>query len=307
MLANFHQNSTIHNVRLDTQFTITPNASAEDSRISWAAKGLLWYILSRPKDWVVYTKQLAKIYNGNAKGNGRDAVLSLLNELKLAGYVKYSKTRNKLGRWSHRYDVYPLPVNGFQKMFPQPDQPDMDDPDLDDPCIIPSTDEPSTDLKDLPPQTPPKKAKNKSLRSEEEDSIYECLRETSLSSSEQKRLTKEFSDKEVQRALSISKTQPIKRSLMALLLHILRNPTDWSSDSKVKPLSINEQLALQHNEEIRKVYPEMASQNDIKIKDGKLTAIDKDGNLTHLSLKSDELKIDINISKKQLELAKSKR
>ncbi|HZI70321.1 MAG TPA: hypothetical protein VFD60_04080 [Nitrososphaeraceae archaeon] len=139
------QGATIHNVRLDTHFTITANTTPADPNLSWAAKGLLWYILSRPKDWCIYSKQLSKIYLGKEKGNGRDAVAGILKELREAGYINYRKHKDEKGRWRHRYDVYPMPIKDFQKMIPQPGYPGLDDPGLDDPGILPNTDLPNTD------------------------------------------------------------------------------------------------------------------------------------------------------------------
>lgn len=156
--------ATIHNVRLDSQFTMTVNSTPEDPRLSWAAKGLLWYILTREKSWKVYVWQLAKIYAGDRKGNKKDAIQEMLRELRAAGYVNYTKYRDEEGKWCHRYDVYPMPMENFQKMtphipkssteqkpedfqkkIPERDLPALDDPAPDDPVLLPSIELPSTD------------------------------------------------------------------------------------------------------------------------------------------------------------------
>ena len=65
----------------------------EDARISWAARGLLAYLLSRPDNWKVLIKDLQR------RGNlGRDGVYSLLKELRHFGYVQYQGVRDKQGR-----------------------------------------------------------------------------------------------------------------------------------------------------------------------------------------------------------------
>jgi hypothetical protein len=64
----------------------------EDTRLSWAARGLLVYVLSRPDDWRVMAKHLAK--QGNLR---RDGIYSLLKELRSFGYVRSKKTRDKQG------------------------------------------------------------------------------------------------------------------------------------------------------------------------------------------------------------------
>lgn len=132
-------NATIHNVRLDSHFTITSNKTPEDPRLSWAAKGLLWYVLSRSHDWKIFTAQLAEIYQGKDRGNGYDAIKKIVKELRTAGYVKYTKSRDSKGQWQHRYDVYPVPHSDFQKMFPEVVKPPLDEPPVVKPPIIPRT------------------------------------------------------------------------------------------------------------------------------------------------------------------------
>lgn len=161
------ENSTIHNVRLDTHFTITANSTPADPNLSWAAKGLLWYILSRPKDWKVYVWQLREIYQGKKKGNKKDAIQSLLRELREAGYVKYIKYRDSRGKWAHRYDVYPMPIKDFQKIIPERDHPAPDHPAPGNPVILTSTDSPRNDL----PNNDIKESNNQNVHNSHSDSI----------------------------------------------------------------------------------------------------------------------------------------
>lgn len=153
-----NQNCTIKNVRLDSHFTTTPNKTWEDSRLSWDAKGLLSYLLSRPSDWKIKTWQLAQIYQGNKKGNGIDAIRSMLNELKEFGYVFYEKKKNSNGHWEHIYFVYPMPYMEFKKMFPEPVQPVPVKPDGVKPHIITNNELPRNELrKQQQPLTPSEK------------------------------------------------------------------------------------------------------------------------------------------------------
>lgn len=138
--------ATIHNVRLDSHFTITPNSSAQDPNLSWSAKGLLWYILTRPADWQIHISHLAQIYEGSKRGNKTDAIKEIIKELRNNGYVKYTKSRNSTGQWVHRYDVYPMPIKDFQKIIPEGDKPPLVKPPVVKPPIIQSTELPSTDL-----------------------------------------------------------------------------------------------------------------------------------------------------------------
>lgn len=145
-IENLH-NTTIHNCSRDLPFTFLPNDILEDPRISWAAKGLLSYILGRPKDWIIHVWHLAKIYCGEKRGNGEDAIYSILKELRENGYVKYIKFKDEKGHWKHRYNVYSMPKDSEIKIkFPQPVEPDVGEPDLVKPDIKTSTELPNTEL-----------------------------------------------------------------------------------------------------------------------------------------------------------------
>ncbi len=120
--SNTQDSVKIRRCSLNDQFTVISNESVEESRLSWAAKGLLCYIISRPSNWCVYVSHLSKIYTGNSKGNGRDAIRSMLNELKDCGYLRFIKQKNAKGQWENWYEVYPVPQD-FKIIFPEPDQP----------------------------------------------------------------------------------------------------------------------------------------------------------------------------------------
>lgn len=122
------QDPTIHRINFEGHFTTLSNISAEDPTISWAAKGLLWYLISRPATWKINRKHLSKIYQGPRQNNGPDAIDSMFNELIEQGYVVYKKQDPKSGKMVHRYDVYPVKHSIFQKMFPEPDNPAVDNP-----------------------------------------------------------------------------------------------------------------------------------------------------------------------------------
>lgn len=137
---------TIHNVSFGGSFTMISNKIFENQNLSWEAKGLLCYILSRPSDWKVHTWQLAEIYQGKKKGNGRDSIKKIVRELKDAGYINYIKSRNDKGLWQHRYDVYPMPFKDFQKIFPETDYPAPDQPAPDHPSVIINTESNKTEI-----------------------------------------------------------------------------------------------------------------------------------------------------------------
>ncbi|MDZ7750726.1 MAG: hypothetical protein U5S82_03500 [Gammaproteobacteria bacterium] len=84
---------TIRRAARRHRFVIVDQAAVEDTRLSWAARGLLAYLLSRPDDWKVLVNDLKK------RGNlGRDGIYALLRELREAGYVAFDRNRDNQGR-----------------------------------------------------------------------------------------------------------------------------------------------------------------------------------------------------------------
>ncbi|MFC1560658.1 hypothetical protein ACFL3W_01820 [Pseudomonadota bacterium] len=75
------------------RFVVVDQRAIEDDRLSWAARGLLCYLLSRPDDWKVLVNDLRK------RGNlGRDGIYRLLRELRTVGYARFLRKRDKHGR-----------------------------------------------------------------------------------------------------------------------------------------------------------------------------------------------------------------
>jgi len=85
-------NTIIRAPRRD-RFVVMDQRAVEDGRLSWAARGLLCYLLSRPDDWKVLVNDLRK------RGNlGRDGIYRLLRELRTVGYARFLRLRDKNGR-----------------------------------------------------------------------------------------------------------------------------------------------------------------------------------------------------------------
>ena len=85
--------------RITTNFTVVPNQILNDGRISFKAKGLLVFILSKPDHWRTPTSHLASI-----GPDGRQAIQSMMRELEQAGYVVRRRYQDQAtGQW--RYDV----------------------------------------------------------------------------------------------------------------------------------------------------------------------------------------------------------
>lgn len=79
---------------LESDFTIVPNKAIND-KLSWAARGMLLYLCSKPDDWEVNITDLVKQTTGSAKRSGRDAVRSIMKELVECGYMRKSQKNIK--------------------------------------------------------------------------------------------------------------------------------------------------------------------------------------------------------------------
>ena len=89
-------------------FTMTLGA-AQDDRLSFEARGLLCYLLSKPDDWEVKIDDLKRA--GNC---GRDRIYRILEELLAAGYLERIQERDEQGRWQpgvylvHEVSILPV-------------------------------------------------------------------------------------------------------------------------------------------------------------------------------------------------------
>jgi len=93
---------------------------AEDSRLSWSARGLLIYLLVKPDHWQVSVAGLAKATRSSAKPTGRDGIYAILKELELAGYIDRQQSRRKDGTLGT--------IDYVVSETPLPDQPHTADP-----------------------------------------------------------------------------------------------------------------------------------------------------------------------------------
>lgn len=87
--------------RPEDPYTRLPNATLNDLTLSWEAKGLLDWLLSKPDNWVVHREYIANI--GKA---GRDKVTSMLAELEAAGYLRREKVRDNEGKFRFESMIY---------------------------------------------------------------------------------------------------------------------------------------------------------------------------------------------------------
>lgn len=111
----------VHKCR-ENPYVMIDKFSINDSCLSWKAKGILSYLLSKPDDWIVYEKDIIK----HAR-DGRDSVRAGLVELEKAGYIHRETLRGDRGKFLGKaYEVFERPLVGSLLVgagFPSPENP----------------------------------------------------------------------------------------------------------------------------------------------------------------------------------------
>lgn len=105
---------------------------SEDARLSWAARGLLVFLLGKPDHWAVSVTHLRNETSKSSKPTGRDGVYGLLQELITAGYVQRRQDRlgsGLLGETHYFVSESPLPSLPYTAA-PLPAQPYPANPTL---------------------------------------------------------------------------------------------------------------------------------------------------------------------------------
>ena len=94
----------IRSARPESHFSIIANEIVRNPKLSYKARGILIELLSRPDNWAVSAESLAR-----AGVDGRDSILSGLNELRNLGYIVTSKRRKENGQFETFSTVYDTP------------------------------------------------------------------------------------------------------------------------------------------------------------------------------------------------------
>lgn len=95
---------SIIRVKKRDRYAAISNSLLRDKKLSFAARGLMGYLLSKPDDWQVSTEDLIE-----QSPAGRDAVQHLIQELKINGYMERVRTREEGGTFSYETLVYEEP------------------------------------------------------------------------------------------------------------------------------------------------------------------------------------------------------
>lgn len=122
----------------DNHYFASTRTTPQNRELSWEARGVLWYLLSKADTWELQPKDLQQ-------GCGRDKVYRILAELQQHRYVIREETRDDYGKFiEFVYKVYehPFPENAEVVSNPFPDLPDT---------VLPDT--ANTDIKELKSST----------------------------------------------------------------------------------------------------------------------------------------------------------
>jgi hypothetical protein len=89
------------------QYVRIDNAVFSDKRLSWGARGLMGYLLSRPDTWQM------RLYDLVAHGpEGQQKIRRLISELKTAGYVVRRRIVRRNGTFDWETTIYERPGMG---------------------------------------------------------------------------------------------------------------------------------------------------------------------------------------------------
>lgn len=159
------ESKNIVRVVKNKDYTVINNTSLYDTKLSWKAKAIHVFMLSKPDDWTFHNSELTQWAT-----DGDTSFDTGLKELKKYGYVKKERRRGTNGKFEWVTVVYEVPqFDGEQKdqlaeqpspekplvenhpmVEPYPEKPSMEKPRVEKPLVenqgLLSTDIPSTDL-----------------------------------------------------------------------------------------------------------------------------------------------------------------
>lgn len=104
----------------DRPYFAMARATAQDNTLTWEARGVLAYLLSKPDDWQVMIKDLQQ-------NCGRDKARAILKELQAHNYLTVEQVHDSKGKFSrNQYRVYETPFTEN----PSTDSPSTGNPPL---------------------------------------------------------------------------------------------------------------------------------------------------------------------------------
>jgi len=116
----------------DNPFVMIDQRPLLNPAMSWKAKGILTYLMSRPDGWEVSVADLV-----NRSTDGKASVRAGLQELRDAGHMRYSVSRDqgRITGWIIEVYEVPTPENSLQPEFDFRNVAELDDPQSEKPCV----------------------------------------------------------------------------------------------------------------------------------------------------------------------------
>jgi len=87
-------------------YTPLSNKLLQNNHLSLDTRGLLCYLISLPKGWVIYKDNIQK-----QLGFGRKKMDRMWSEAKKAGYLESDKFRETDGTWNYTYTISDVPLS----------------------------------------------------------------------------------------------------------------------------------------------------------------------------------------------------
>lgn len=109
-------------VKKETNYVVIDKTFLNDDRLSWKAKGILAFMLSKPDDWTFYQRELMKHAT-----DGKTSFNAGFKELRKLGYVRKVQKRLDNGQFEYETIVYERPYTDF----PSTDNPSTEKPSTD--------------------------------------------------------------------------------------------------------------------------------------------------------------------------------
>jgi len=116
----------------DNPFVMIDRRPLLNPAMSWKAKGILTYLMSRPDGWEVSVADLVK-----HSTDGKASVRAGLQELRDAGHMRYSVSRDqgRITGWIIEVYEVPTPENSLQPEFDFRNVAELDDLQSEKPCV----------------------------------------------------------------------------------------------------------------------------------------------------------------------------
>ncbi|MCL5059464.1 MAG: hypothetical protein M1449_02420, partial [Candidatus Thermoplasmatota archaeon] len=107
-------------------WTEIQNDTLRDGRLSYRARGVLARLLSNADGWRMTAHELA----AESPGEGRQAVLTALRELRESGYIVQRRLQGEKGRWRTETYVYDTPQDSTEVRLPDSGSTEVRSPDF---------------------------------------------------------------------------------------------------------------------------------------------------------------------------------